>query len=413
MKIKITYERLIVGIILYFLFNTPYCLGYISNSTVYFYFNVFIGVCLSLYILIKKKIKKDLFVGIKFFMIPYIIVSLFSFFTGIIFYGLSIKPYITQSFLLMFEQWTVFIVAYFLYCKEKENALKFIAIVGILSYFTVIIHYIYLGGINALIHPFNNRVNGVGLEVHGLTYMFVLLILYSWYEKGIKYILTSPLYCIVIFFIFLGNKRAAYLGAILSICLYYCLKIGLKKNKNLLFYAGYLLLIFLFIYVFVIKFGVLQYIAGKLGIKDSFRFNFWNYFNPFYKLSPLYLGRTLFFTDYYMTLPEIHKMYNFGGQGQMHNDILRTFIGWGFIPFLYYYAKMLIINFKSTNTRILFKNGWKFMPILFFFLIIEGFDNMLGSLNFNMVLYLIFYLTNANLTNANFKHKREYNKGNS
>ena len=32
------------------------------------------------------------------------------------------------------------------------------------------------------------------------------------------------------------------------------------------------------------------------------------------------------------------------------------------------------------------------MPIMCFFIVIEGFDNMIGTLHFNMIVYLIFFL---------------------
>ena len=100
------------------------------------------------------------------------------------------------------------------------------------------------------------------------------------------------------------------------------------------------------------------------GISDSFRFNFWNYFKKYYTISPSYVGRTLFFTDYYMTLPEIHELYQFGGQGQMHNDILRTYLGWGFFPFLYYYIRLLFVNIKKLEKKNISYAGWKFFPIM-------------------------------------------------
>ena len=93
-----------------------------------------------------------------------------------------------------------------------------------------------------------------------------------------------------------------------------------------------------------------------------------------------------------MTLPEIHELYHFSGQGQMHNDILRAYIGWGFLPFLYYYTRLLFVNIKKLEKKNVSYAGWKFFPIMCFFIIIEGFDNMMGTLHFNMMVYLIFFL---------------------
>ena len=165
-----------------------------------------------------------------------------------------------------------------------------------------------------------------------------------------------------------------------------------KKKKIIVTVTTVLTVGFLFGYIVLIRSGYLQEIALLFNISDSFRFNFWNYFKKYYTISPSYVGRTLFFTDYYMTLPEIHKLYQFGGQGQMHNDILRTYIGWGFLPFLYYYIRLLFVNIKKLEKKNISYAGWKFFPIMCFFIVIEGFDNMIGTLHFNMMVYLIFFL---------------------
>ena len=408
MSLKIRKKELMRGIILYFLFNTPYCFGYISNSKIMFYFTMFIGVLLTGFVLVEAqgKVKKELKFGIDAFIVPYFLVTAMSFMTGLGIYHLSIKPYISQSFLLMVEQWTTFLVAYYLYRREKERSIRLVTITGVISYTTVIIRYILVAGVDGIVHPFNHRVSGIGLEVHGLTYTFVLIVLYYLFTKGYKYILKNKLLWIVIIYIFLGNKRAAYLGAVIAVVLYYLIASFGKRKKLILGITTFLMLFCMYIYIFVIHSGYLQAVAAYFGITDSFRFNFWNYFKNCYNISPLYSGRTLFYTDYYMTLPEIHKMYNFGGQGQMHNDILRMYIGWGFIPFFYYYLKMFVINIKQLEKKNIMHAGWKFFPIICFFTVIEGFDNMLGTLHFNMLVYLTFFLF-IEFYNKNFEVKRK------
>lgn len=394
MKIKIRKSTLVIGVMTYFLFNTPYCFGYIFNSTIFFYEKMIIGMFLTGLVLLKNRsrIEKNLKLGIEAFMIPYFVVTIISFVTGIWVYHLSIKPYITQSFLLLIEQWVILIFAYCIFKIKNENAIYFVTVVGVISYTTVIIHYIYLAGIDGILHPFNNRVDGVGLEVHGLTYMFVLILLYYGMTKGVKYILKNKLLWLVILYVILGNKRAAYLGAMIAIFLYWLLLSFGKKRKFIVSVTTVLAVCFLFGYITLIHSGYLQEIALLFGISDSFRFNFWNYFKKYYTISPSYVGRTIFFTDYYMTLPEIHKLYQFSGQGQMHNDILRTYIGWGFFPFLYYYIRLLFVNIKKLEKKNVSYAGWKFFPIMCFFIVIEGFDNMIGTLHFNMMFYLIFFL---------------------
>ena len=84
---------------------------------------MFIGVLLTGFVLVEAqgKVKKELKFGIDAFIVPYFLVTAMSFVTGLGIYHLSIKPYISQSFLLMVEQWTTFLVAYYLYRREKER----------------------------------------------------------------------------------------------------------------------------------------------------------------------------------------------------------------------------------------------------------------------------------------------------
>lgn len=296
MKIRIRRSTLVIGVMIYFLFNTPYCFGYISNSTVYFYVKMIFGMFLTGLVLLKSrgKIEKNLKFGIEAFMIPYFVVTVISFVTGLLVYHLSIKPYITQSFLLLIEQWIILIFAYYIFKFENENAIHLVTVVGVISYTTVIIHYICLSGIDGILHPFNNRVDGVGLEVHGLTYMFVLILLYYGMTKGIKYIFRNKLLWLVTLYVVLGNKRAAYLGAAIVIFLYWLLLSFGKKKKIIVTVTTVLTVGFLFGYIVLIRSGYLQEIALLFNISDSFRFNFWNYFKKYYTISPSYVGRTLF-----------------------------------------------------------------------------------------------------------------------
>lgn len=54
MKIRVRKSTFTIGVMIYFLFNTPYCFGYISNSTVYFYVKMIIGIFLTGLVLLKK-----------------------------------------------------------------------------------------------------------------------------------------------------------------------------------------------------------------------------------------------------------------------------------------------------------------------------------------------------------------------
>lgn len=69
MKIKIRKSTLVIGVMTYFLFNTPYCFGYISNSTIFFYEKMIIGMFLTgSFVEKRSRIEKNLKLGIEAFM---------------------------------------------------------------------------------------------------------------------------------------------------------------------------------------------------------------------------------------------------------------------------------------------------------------------------------------------------------
>lgn len=134
----------------------------------------------------------------------------------------------------------------------KEDSIRLINVVGIISYTTVIIRFVMAVRIEGLLHPFNYCVNGIGLEVHGLTYMFMTIILYYWITRGTEYFLRDKLLWLIMLFIVLGNKRAAYLGALIVVVLYWALSKFTKHRKSIVLAVSMIVLISLFVCVVLI-----------------------------------------------------------------------------------------------------------------------------------------------------------------
>lgn len=88
-------------------------------------------------------------------------------------------------------------------------------------------------------------------------------------------------------------------------------------------------------------------ILARLGVADNMRLSFWNFFRDSYELSPFYLGRGIQYTDNRMILSSTKGALRITNNVGIHNDILRTYIGWGCIPFLYYYYNLFVLNLKK------------------------------------------------------------------
>ena len=63
----------------------------------------------------------------------------------------------------------------------------------------------------------------------------------------------------------------------------------------------------------------------------------------------------------------------------IHNDILRAYIGWGCLPMLYYLVNFFLLRvnrfIKDKNEE----NAWRYFAIASLYLFINFFDNMLSA----------------------------------
>ena len=227
------------------------------------------------------------------------------------------------------------------------------------------------------------------MEVHNLTYCFGLFFLYyvlsDLYDE--KYKLKM---CIILAIgIFFGDKRALYLAMAISIGIYFFLHNPKRKQKRWLMVIVLAFIFLAFVYLYIIKTGILAAIFLKFNINDMSRLKFWNYFYDKYELQLGYVGRGISYTDNVMASTQAMHSMQITGKTLMHNDILRTYIGWGFIPFFYYW-----INFFLIRTRwFIRKNkpniGWKYLAIASCYFIIGFFDNMITAENFNICFFVI------------------------
>lgn len=106
MKLRYKRRNLLIGVLLYFIFNVPYCIGYISSNRAYYIFSILSGISITIWFLLSRagRIKNDLILGIKSFVVPFVLVTGISFLTGLGLYHLPIKPYIAQAGRKSFEE---------------------------------------------------------------------------------------------------------------------------------------------------------------------------------------------------------------------------------------------------------------------------------------------------------------------
>lgn len=342
--------------------------------------------------LIHGVINKQITRGFKAFLLPMIFITIVSVLTAKYVYGTSFySSDVKQSLWRCFYYIIAFFVAYYSIRWFDKEAIKLIVISGWISYFTVFIKYLKNAGIGGLVN-FEYTVGGVGLEVHNLTYcmglFFVYYLVSNQYTKNEKIKILIPILIAVIY----GNKRSLFLGLAVSLLLYFILnKFESRRMWTLRIVFG-IYIIGTFIFLWLVRSGIFADILSYFNIPDMARLRIWNYFSDSYTISPNYWGRGIAYTDNRMVLKSTMQALDITNKIPIHNDILRMYIGWGFIPFLYY-----IMNFFLKQIHWFIKqgrenNGWKYFTIASCVYFINFFDNMITALNFNMCFFAIWLL---------------------
>ena len=149
-----------------------------------------------------------------------------------------------------------------------------------------------------------------------------------------------------------------------------------------------------FAYLILIKNDYFSLILSYLGVADNMRLSFWNFFRDSYELSLTYLGRGIQYTDNRMILPSTKYALRVTNNVGIHNDILRTYIGWGCVPFLYYYYNLFVLNLKKIRMQFKNANVWLYFAIVSYSFVNYMVDYMITYMPFNMCLFTICLLIN-------------------
>ena len=135
----------------------------------------------------------------------------------------------------------------------------------------------------------------------------------------------------------MGFKRIAIFALVISICLIFLI----KKIKKIRSYRFFILLCSMpciigsFVLVYIIKFEKLSMITESLLLETNGRNFIWSLFCNEISFLPVPFGYGLGYTDRKLELL---------GLPQLHNDILRIFIGVGVLIFILFFWKLFYIN---------------------------------------------------------------------
>lgn len=394
MKVKRTQiKKAIYVIYMMFILNVTYSFFYTDYANTFAVLFALFGMLISTIPgLINGVLDKRIKQGFAAFLLPMILITMVSVFTARYVHGTPFNSSdVKQSLLRCFYYIIAFFVAYYSIRWFDKDAIRLIVISGWISYSTVFVKYLKNAGIKGIVN-FDHGVGGVSLEVHNLTYCMGLFFIYYLvsceYTKKEKLKMLIPILIAIVY----GNKRTLFLGLAVSLLLYFLFNKFESRRMQMLRVVFGIYIIGAFIFLWLVRSGTFSAILAYFDIPDMSRLKMWNYFSSSYTISPNYWGRGIAYTDNMMAKSSTKQVLKLTVNIPIHNDILKAYIGWGFIPFLYY-----IVNFFLRQVHWFVKqskenNGWRYFAIASCVYFINFFDNMITAINFNMCFFAIWLL---------------------
>lgn len=395
MSIKINLKELLYVFVMIFMMDV-YCSVFRLHNIYLLFYPISI-VLILIYILkisVTGKLDSSLSMMLKNYVIPFGIVTLISCLSARFVWKTTYTEDITQSILRWVHTIGICAISYYSYKIFGKKSIKLILIGSVISYSTVLIKWIANSNFSNVLDIFNSSHNNVSLEAHGLVETMGLLFIYYLLINEYSKMQKIKILIIIGTILFLGNKRVVFMGLIISLLVYFLLNKFKSKHMIIL---NIILIVFLLVtlgYLWFIKSNLFELILSYFGNSGATRLKFWNYFANDYTLSPFYCGKGLQYTDNRMVMGQAYSTLGIDSKLTLsiHNDILRVYIGWGMIPFIYYFYNFYVRNMNRIKNYNINSNSWKYFAIASYCFVIYMGDYMITYIPFNICLQLIVVL---------------------
>lgn len=288
---------------------------------------------------LKIRLDKGFLYSIRHFVIPIGLIFAYSMLNQLI-RGLSsdyLKHTITLCF-RMVEYYALGIQCCRLFGKKTADYLLAVAILAYIPAF--IRHFAVFGLVRGLLVLISPDIFGrqIELEVHTMTYIFGFLTLLYFYRLFVqKETNTKGRFIASLLMTVAGVKRIVLAALAAALILMVVLKFLKQKKRYLVMRLIALgMVLMAFAYLYLIRTGILEKVFDYIGIGASFRFNFWNHFRDRYTVNPMFMGYGISYGARVMQ-HEWRNIKDLSSVTNMHNDVLRIYLGLGFTGSLLYW----------------------------------------------------------------------------
>jgi len=373
-------------------YNSKY---YIGIAIIFAFFVVYIIRNQSWIILNKK-------VGVMALALemPMLIAYVYSLISSVLF-PIEYEGLYSRAFGLLVYSLIAIMQAVIILLVLKEKAVDYTFVAISLNYFTSIYVAFKQGGTSQFIRMLTDtNFNGSVLEMHEVAPIIAMFAVYYWYclrfrNTSMKKILFCELVCFVV--ILFSRKRIVLLSLfILFVLLEVFHYLYRKRNsfalpvRSLLSITGWGMLAVMYLFVGVIKSGILYRFMNYFHINSMARSEFWTAIEGEYSFSPIFFGHGLGYVSKWMD----NNWMNLGIAGLtqsigIHNDILKYYIDLGFIFFGVFFYCYLILNTKLIDKLWGLKCSVLYFTIMVLQFLIYFTDNISIYHNYQWVMQLI------------------------
>lgn len=241
------------------------------------------------------------------------------------------------------------VVASVLYFSMKASVINIIYNTILVNYLMVIAKCVSINGLVYLfkISTYTNNFGSL-LEVHTIGLTLPLFLIYFLFEHFQNKKRLNWTFWIGALFTFMCGKRIVLIGILVVLVCYFILrKKPNKLRKKELYLFMTIVFAMTFVYLLFVKYDGFLYVARVLNINTMSRIETWGALKDLYSISPFFMGNGVGFSMYYLkNLNGIYINDFLNKVGDVHNDILKTYIDVGFWGFIFYMWYLFVKNLK-------------------------------------------------------------------
>ena len=262
---------------------------------------------------------------------------------------------LASTILYLIFAWGFVCYGFYLFGKR---ALDYLFFAGVVSYVLGSIFPLafYYGPVYVLQYFVNcligkEAAGSYYMEVHDLTFAMGFFFLYYLFFENKADNLHKPKVIMSLFMIVFGLKKIEILALFLSVAIYLLM---MRKGKSTIFKSIIFFLAFTigaFIYIYLIKSGLLEKLTVALGLDAKNRIGYYSYAAKYFEITPFYwgLGYTYFSRLWAQLYYNRFRIDGYVIAAALHSDILVMYIEIGFFLFIWWIYYNFIKKIKLTK----------------------------------------------------------------